>query len=432
MNLKNGKRNKLALLIAFALTFNLSFALLGTSAGAVSNSQINALKQQQTQLAQKRASIQAQSQALQGQVSDQTQKLTVLAQQLDVTNQEMENLSQQIAVYTDNIAQLENELHIKEQKEQELLDLYSKRVRAMEENGNYSAYIAIIFSADNFQDLLSRIDDAKKIMQHDTDLIDEVRDAKAKVQDAKSKMETEMATQQEAFQQYQDKQADLLSQQQEVKNVLSTLQADSADYQAQLQSVNALSTSISGQITNMEAELQEQKRIQAEQAAAAQIANSNKKTSNSGTSSSGSSGGKTNSGGSSNKWSNDPVVSGGSGQDIVNYAMQFLGVPYVYGGTSPSGFDCSGLVYYCYHHYGYSVNRTAAGLAYNGTSVSSLRAGDVILFTSTDGSYIGHTGIYIGNGQFIHAPHTGDVVKISNLSDSYYTSHYVGARRIAG
>lgn len=429
MNLKHGKKNKLALLLAFALAFNMSFALLGTSAGAVSNSQINALKQQQSQLAQKKANIQAQSQALKGQVADQTQKLTVLAQQLDVTNQELENLSQQIAAYTDSIAQLENELNVDEQKEQELLTQYGKRMRAMEENGNYSAYIAIIFDADNFQDLLSRIDDIKKIMQHDTDLLNEIRDAKEKVQQAKSNMEAEMATQEEVFQQYQDKQADLLSQQEEVKSVLSTLQANSADYDAQLQSVNALSTSISGQITSMEAELEEQKRIQAEQAAAAQIANSNKNT---GKTSSGSSSGSSSSGGSSSKWSNDSTVSGGSGQDIVNYAMQFLGVPYVYGGTSPSGFDCSGLVYYCYHHFGYSVNRTAAGLSYNGTSVSSLRAGDVLLFTSTDGSYIGHTGIYIGSGQFIHAPHTGDVVKISNLSDSYYTSHYVGARRIAG
>lgn len=432
MNLKHGKKNKLALLLAFALAFNMSFALLGTSAEAVSSSQINALKQQQSQLAQKRAGIQAQAQALKGQVADQTQKLTVLAQQLDVTDQELENLSQQIAAYTDSIAQLENELNLDEQKEQELLTQYGKRMRAMEENGNYSAYIAILFDADNFQDLLSRIDDVKKIMQHDTDLINEIRDAKAKVQEAKSNMEAEMATQEEVFQQYQDKQADLLSQQEEVKSVLATLQANSADYDAQLQSVNALSSSISGQITNMEAELEEQKRIQAEQAAAARIANANKNTSSGKASSGSSSGGGSNSGSSSNKWSNDPTVSGGSGQDIVNYAMKFLGVPYVYGGTSPSGFDCSGLVYYCYHHFGYSVNRTAAGLSYNGASVSSLRAGDVLLFTSVDGGYIGHTGIYIGNGQFIHAPHTGDVVKISNLSDSYYTSHYVGARRIAG
>jgi cell wall-associated NlpC family hydrolase len=112
--------------------------------------------------------------------------------------------------------------------------------------------------------------------------------------------------------------------------------------------------------------------------------------------------------------------------------MTFLGVKYVYGGTSPSGFDCSGLVYYCYRHFGYSVNRTASGLAYNGTAVSSseLQPGDVILFTAQDGNYIGHTGIYIGNGQFIHAPHTGDVVKISSLSSTYYTNHYWGARRI--
>ena len=77
--------------------------------------------------------------------------------------------------------------------------------------------------------------------------------------------------------------------------------------------------------------------------------------------------------------------------------------------------------------------RTAATLAYNGTSVTrdSLQVGDVILFTSSGGGYIGHVGIYVGGGQFVHAPHTGDVVKISNLSDSYYNSHYAGARRIA-
>lgn len=423
MSLNHSKKKScFALLLAFALVLNFSISILGTSAEAVTNSQINALKNQQAQLAEKKASIQAQSQALQGQVSSQTQKLSVLAQQLDVTNQELENLSQQIAAYTDSIAQLQNELNIDEQKEQELLTQYGKRLRAMEENGN-SSYIAIIFGANDFQDLLGRISDVKEIMQYDTDLINEVRDAEEKVQTAKSSMEAEMATQEEVFQQYQDKQADLLSQQEEVKDVLATLQANSADYQAQLQSVNTLSASISSQITNMEAELEEQKRLQAEQAAAAQISNGSKSSGSSSTT-----GGSKSNG---SKWTNDTsVVSGGSGQDIVNYAESFLGVPYVYGGTSPSGFDCSGLVYYCYRHFGYSVNRTAASLAYNGTAVTSLRAGDVLLFTSVDGSYVGHCGIYIGNGQFIHAPHTGDVVKISNLSDSYYTSHFVGARRI--
>lgn len=421
MKIFRKNKSRLALILTLVLAFNMSFALLGgTTAEAVTSAQINALKNQQAQLAEKRAAIQSQSQALKGQMADQNQKLSVLAQQLDVTNQELDNLSQQIAAYTDSIAKLENELNLDRQKEEALLAQYGKRLRAMEENGN-SSYIAIIFGASDFQDFLGRISDIKEIMQYDTDLINEVRDAAKKVEEAKSKMESEMAIQQEVFQEYQEKQADLLSQQQEVKEVLSTLEASSADYDAQLQSVNALSASISSQLTKMQAELEEQKRLQAEQAAANQVSN---KPNSSGSTSSPS---KPN-GGSS--WTNDTTVSGGSGQDIVNYAKSFLGVPYVYGGTSPSGFDCSGLVYYCYRHFGYSVNRTAAGLSYNGTSVSSLRAGDVVLFTSVDGSYIGHCGIYVGGGQFIHAPHTGDVVKISNLSDSYYTSHYVGARRI--
>lgn len=421
------KKNRFALILAFVMVFNFSFAMLGSSADAVTSSQINALKNQQSQLAQKKAAIQTQAQALNGQVADQTQKLNILAQQLDVTNQELDNLSKQIAAYTDSIAQLQNELNIDQQKEDALLAQYGKRMRAMEENGN-SSYIAIIFGASDFEDLLSRISDVKEIMQYDTDLINEVREAKAKVETAKSAMESEMATQEEVFQQYQDKQADLLTQQAEVKEVLSSLQESSADYASQLQSVNALSASISGQISNMEAELEEQKRLQAEQAAAAKIAANNKGTTTNTNTNKPSTSGST--GGTGNKWTNDTTVSGGSGQDIVNYAESFLGVPYVYGGTSPSGFDCSGLIYYCYRHYGYAVNRTAASLAYNGTPVTSLRAGDVLLFTSVDGSYIGHCGIYIGGGQFIHAPHTGDVVKISNLSDSYYTSHYVGARRI--
>ena len=98
MSLNHSKKKScFALLLAFALVLNFSISILGTSAEAVTNSQINALKNQQAQLAEKKASIQAQSQALQGQVSSQTQKLSVLAQQLDVTNQELENLSQHSA-----------------------------------------------------------------------------------------------------------------------------------------------------------------------------------------------------------------------------------------------------------------------------------------------------------------------------------------------
>src|SRR5207302_1586374 len=108
---------------------------------------------------------------------------------------------------------------------------------------------------------------------------------------------------------------------------------------------------------------------------------------------------------------------------VVGIAMQYLGTPYSWGGESPGGFDCSGLVAYVYAQMGVSLPHNAAAQYGYGTPVSSdqLEPGDLVFF---DG--LGHVGIYIGGGQFIHAPHTGDVVKISSLYDSWYAATYVG------
>ena len=116
------------------------------------------------------------------------------------------------------------------------------------------------------------------------------------------------------------------------------------------------------------------------------------------------------------------------GKRVVDYARRFRGIRYVYGGGSPrSGFDCSGFVRYVYAHFGLSLAHSSYAQFDRGRRVSraSLRPGDLVFF---DG--LGHVGIYIGGGQFIHAPHTGDVVKISSLGESWYASTYVGARRI--
>jgi cell wall-associated NlpC family hydrolase len=112
---------------------------------------------------------------------------------------------------------------------------------------------------------------------------------------------------------------------------------------------------------------------------------------------------------------------------VVGIAMQYLGVPYVWGGASPSGFDCSGFIMYVYQQVGVSLPHHAASQYGQGVAVSrdELQPGDLVFFNG-----LGHAGIYIGGGQFIHAPHTGDVVKISSLSDSWYAATWVGARRI--
>lgn len=114
-----------------------------------------------------------------------------------------------------------------------------------------------------------------------------------------------------------------------------------------------------------------------------------------------------------------------SGMGIVETSKKYLGVPYVWGGTTPSGFDCSGLVQYVYAEHGVYLPRVTFTQVNYGTAVNSrseLRAGDLVFFSNSEA--YDHVGIYIGNGQFLHAPSPGDVVRISPLGN------YSAARRV--
>lgn len=120
-----------------------------------------------------------------------------------------------------------------------------------------------------------------------------------------------------------------------------------------------------------------------------------------------------------------------TGAEIVAYAKQYLGYKYVYGGATPSGFDCSGYTQYVYKHFGYSLNRSAADQRLNGVAVNKvdLQEGDIICFANASGSKtIGHVGIYIGGGKFIHAANSRKGVIISNVDGAGF--YFVCARRI--
>lgn len=116
-----------------------------------------------------------------------------------------------------------------------------------------------------------------------------------------------------------------------------------------------------------------------------------------------------------------------SGSDIVAYAKKFIGTPYVHGGSSPDGFDCSGFTQYVYAHFGGYLSRTVAGQFNCGTFVekSELNLGDLVFFQAS--SRISHVGIYVGGGSFIHSPQPGEKVKISSFS--YTSLKYCGAVR---
>lgn len=122
-----------------------------------------------------------------------------------------------------------------------------------------------------------------------------------------------------------------------------------------------------------------------------------------------------------------------TGEAVVAYAKQYLGYKYVAGGSSPStGFDCSGFTQYVYKHFGITLNRVSRDQSKNGVAVekANLQPGDILLFKGSSGSAIGHVGIYIGDGKFIHAENPSTDVCITSMSSNYYTTRYVGARRV--
>lgn len=118
------------------------------------------------------------------------------------------------------------------------------------------------------------------------------------------------------------------------------------------------------------------------------------------------------------------------GDKAVNLAFDYIGVPYVWGGTTPNGFDCSGFTKYVFAQLGVTLNRTAAQQLKNGYKVTDLQTGDLVFFENTyaTSAAASHVGIYIGNNQFIHA--AGGGVKVTSLDHEYYAPRYIGARRV--
>lgn len=119
-----------------------------------------------------------------------------------------------------------------------------------------------------------------------------------------------------------------------------------------------------------------------------------------------------------------------TGARVAGLAAAMIGIPYVYGGQTPEGFDCSGLVFYAYRETGIDVPRTSLAQyrAAKRIPVSAAQPGDLVFFRI--GRQISHVGIYVGNNRFIHSPETGQTVKINDLDDEYYKKRFAGAGRI--
>jgi peptidoglycan DL-endopeptidase CwlO len=255
--------------------------------------------------------------------------------------------------------------------------------------------LSIIFGASSLGDLIERIDSANRIADEDARIAAEV-----------TQYRNEVRTRQQA----------LVKAQADQVKVVAERAAQRASVQSQLAERQALYSSIKDQIAQLEAaEQAREARLAAQARAAAKKHHSAPAPAPAPAPSS-------SSGGSSGSSAPPPATH----SSVVSIALQYLGVPYVWGGASPSGFDCSGLTMYAYAKVGVYLPHNAAMQYGMGTPVSrsQLAPGDLVFFNG-----LSHVGMYIGGGRFVHAPHTGDVVKISSLSEYWYAATYVGARR---
>jgi peptidoglycan DL-endopeptidase CwlO len=276
----------------------------------------------------------------------------------------------------------------------------SERLVQLYVNGGQSSAMEVLLGAESLDDLLSRLDAVERVSDQDARVLREVKAFRAEVKSRKLRLQRARAKQ---------------------ASIVSERAGQRRSIEGQLRERQQMLTSIKGQIAELEAaEARRQAQLEA-QARARISATSVRRQARSEALS-----------------TPAPALSSPAAElvtsapaarygGVVGVAMQFLGVPYVWGGASPSGFDCSGLIMYAYAQIGVSLPHHAASQYAMGSPVSrdALEPGDLVFFNG-----LGHAGIYIGGGQFIHAPHTGDVVKISSLSDSWYASTWVGARRL--
>ncbi len=279
----------------------------------------------------------------------------------------------------------------------------SRRLVALYVNGEQTSGLEVLLGAESLEQLLSRLDAVDRVTQQDARVLGEVKSFKSEVQTRKRKLQQARRAQAREVAERTAQQSLIAAQLREREEMLAGVREEIAQLEA--------------------AEVRRQERLQA-QARARLAARSLEPE--------------------SPEVSPETIVPASEPElaapaelsapapdarygGVVGIAMQYLGVPYRWGGADPSGFDCSGFLMYVYAQVGVSLPHNAAMQYGLGTAVSKeqLQPGDLVFF---DG--LGHNGMYIGGGQFIHSPHSGDVVKISSLSDSWYASTWVGARRL--
>ena len=298
-----------------------------------------------------------------------------------------------------NIAKAEDNI-----KEEQIL--FDKRMRVMYMNGS-SGYIDVILGSTDVADLISRLEDIKTIIKFDQDVINDLQTKEAAINLKKVELATENTTLLSLRDDNKKKLATLTKQKSDQTVLVAQLNAEEKQYGAQLIKDEAI---VARQVAEArQAVIAAEHATAARQAAAARQARVARQAALEVSQAA------TDQAPATNQVAQSSIAF--SSNSVLAYASTFLGVPYVWGGTSPSGFDCSGFTQYVFAHFGVNLPRVSEDQQNVGTFVSrdNLQPGDLVFF----GTPAHHVGIYVGNGNMINAPHTGAVIRIQALNSDF-------------
>ncbi|WP_099467955.1 C40 family peptidase [Konateibacter massiliensis] len=367
-------------------------------------SSLNSIKNNINSLEKKKANMSAQISETNSKLVDVLVVIQVLEE--DMANKELE-IEQAQADYDEAKA-----------KEEEQYEAMKKRIKYMYEQGN-TMYLEALLEADSLSDLLNKAEYVNDIYNYDRQLLTDFQETKQQVADYQVELDNQKEEMVALEADYKEQQANL-------EDTIATMQAQVEDFDTQLSSAKAQAKSYQDMINKQSEQIKQlaaaEKKAAEEAAkkAVAQQAKNSEKSANTTSNTSTSPGGSSSDSSSSDSGSSGSGTTGGSssssgsgtGSSIASYATQFIGNPYVLGGTSlTNGADCSGFTQSVYAHFGISIPRTSGEQASSGSAVSfsEIQPGDIVC-------YAGHVAIYIGNGQIVHASTPATGIKYGNVT----------------
>lgn len=379
-------------LVAAGLVAILGISCLQSASASALSKAKNKKSEAQTALDNANAdieNIQSQQQELQSQIDALDADLVNIIMNLDILEGELSDKQTELDNVTAQLAQAQED-------EQNQYDAMKKRIVYMYENGDDS-YIEALVGATDFSDLLNRLEYAQQIYDYDRNLLTQYQETVQQVADLKSQVETEKAELEEVQQSYQEQQASY-------ESMIAEKQSQMSDFDTQLASAQSLAAQYKATVDEQNEIIRQEQAAAA--AAAAQNNNKGNNTTTANNNNGSNTGGDSTTGGSTGGGGLNPSFSTSvSGSDVVSYACQFIGNPYVWGGESlTNGADCSGFIKSVYANFGISLPHSSVALQRAGSEVSyeNAQPGDIIC-------YAGHVAIYMGGGQIVHAssPSTG-------------------------